>query len=437
MLLERVFFNVVAISLLIIIFFKIIKKNDTNYFGILLLQLVGIIICFCELNLEEDVSVLFDFTRYIFSIVIPGIVVFIEYKGINFSEIFSILKAHFYVKIGNNKKAKECLVALTNRYPNSYIGHKLLAEIYEKEGGMRKAIDEYVKAIDIKKNDHKSYFKIAKLLNDLDKKDEAVEMLQTLLKTQPDCRDATMLLGEMLCEQERFKEAASVYLDAAKYHTFDFELFYNLGIVYTRLNDFQQAKEMYERAAEINSLLYGAKYNLALIALIQKELDDAEKYFEECVYDEELEPFAYYNLAKIAVLKGDKAKAITFLNKAIELDPNLLNKANNDKSFESIKSYITVSVRMNDEPKKEKKKKSKLEKRAKTARIYLENTNELVDDIEANTNKQKVSDKVDFIINSERFRQEQDLENMQYEKEHMINNDEENKFKEKNETNNE
>jgi len=29
----------------------------------------------------------------------------------------------------------------------------MLANLYEKEGGMRKAIDEYVQVLDIKKND--------------------------------------------------------------------------------------------------------------------------------------------------------------------------------------------------------------------------------------------------------------------------------------------
>ena len=40
----------------------------------------------------------------------------------------------------------------------------------KKEGGMRKAIDEYVTAIDIKKNDYNSYYKISELLRDLGKK---------------------------------------------------------------------------------------------------------------------------------------------------------------------------------------------------------------------------------------------------------------------------
>ena len=40
------------------------------------------------------------------------------------------------------------------------MAHKMLAEIYEKEGGMRKAIDEYVIAVDLNKKDYDSYYKI-------------------------------------------------------------------------------------------------------------------------------------------------------------------------------------------------------------------------------------------------------------------------------------
>ena len=67
----------------------------------------------------------------------------------------------------------------------NYTGHKMLAEIYEKEGGIRKAIDEYVHILDIRKNDYNTYYKISMLLNDLGKKEEAIEMLQTILKTRP------------------------------------------------------------------------------------------------------------------------------------------------------------------------------------------------------------------------------------------------------------
>ena len=324
--LENTIFSLLAFSLFIIIFFKIIKKDDTNYIILLVLQSLGIAISFFEIRLGIEANLFFKIFKYILAIILPIIIVFLEWKDINFSEILSIALAKFLFLLGDKKSAKSILSKMVEKYPDSYYGHKLLAIIYEKEGGMRKAIDEYVTAIDIKKNDYNSYFKISELLRDLGKKSEAIEMLERLVRNKPDMYEASCLLGDLLCEQERFKEAANVYENALKFRPADFELYYNLGIVYTRLNDFQMAKDMYERAASINHKLWGAKYSLGQLALIEKEYNLAEQYFKESLYDKDLEAMSYYQLARIYARRGEKDKALEFLNKSIELDHRLLKK---------------------------------------------------------------------------------------------------------------
>ena len=420
---EQLLFNLLAVSLFIIIFFKIIRKNDGNYIFILVLQTIGIIVSFLEILNKINESILGGTIRYVFSIVIPLLIIFIEIRGINFSEILSVIAAKFFMLIGDTKTAKSILLKLVTKYPESYLGHKLLAECYEKEGGMRRAIDEYVTSVDINKKDYKSYFKIADLLRDLGKKDEAIQMLETLVKTKPDCYEASILLGELLCEQERFKEAANVYNEALRYKPADFDLYYNLGIVYTRLSDFQMAKEMYEKAAAINHRMYGANYNLGLIAFIQRDYDTAEKYFEKSLYGE-LEAMSYYQLAKIYVYKGEKDKAITFLNKAIELDPKLLQLANKEKTFKKIKEYITVSVKMDDTVKVAKadeleefeaRRSIILKQQEEIARKYLDDTLKLIEEMSENSSKQKVDEKVDYIFNKERRKKEKIQEDKELE----------------------
>ena len=87
--------------------------------------------------------------------------------------MYNMAKAKFFFMLGDTKKAKNALLSLLDKNQNSYSAHQMLAQIYEKEGGMRKAIDEYVQAIDLNKKDVDSYYKVADLLNQLDKKDEA------------------------------------------------------------------------------------------------------------------------------------------------------------------------------------------------------------------------------------------------------------------------
>ena len=183
------------------------------------------------------------------------------------------------------------------------------------------------------------------------------------------------------------------------------------------------AKEMYEKAAELNHKLFGAYYNLGQICFIERDFDMAEKYFEKCLYDEELEAMAYYGLAKVYVIKGMKEKAITFINKAIEINPSLLEKASKEKLFQAIKEYITVSVKMNESEPEEKviteddliEPEYTKEIEEKRAQAHLENTTNLVNEIKENTEKQKAEEVVTNIINKEKLRKmlEEEKDNLE------------------------
>lgn len=403
MLIEKFMFNILAFSLFTIIFSKLIRKNDTNYVVILVIEAIGIALNFLELLVGGIFeSIISKILMYIMSVILPGIVILVEYAGNNFSEIIANTEAKFLVLVGDNKAAKTVLLNLMEKYPDTYKGHILLAQIYEKEGGNRKAIDEYVRAVEANKRDYDSFYRIAELLKDLDRKDEAITMLESLLQNKPEYYKASTLLGDLLYEQERFKEAVTVYQDALRYNPADFELYYSLGMVYTRLNDFASAKECYEKAAEINHRLYNSKYNLGQIALIEKDLEAAEKYFAECLMSEELEAKAYYQLAKIYMIKGEKDKAILFANKAIEMDESYLKIISKENIFEPIKQYLTVKVKM------EEKEIKKQEPKDIEIQNYLEETLYLIKDMNDNEIKNRVNKHVDEIFQQEEMKRLQE-----------------------------
>ena len=218
MLIEKFIFNILAFSLFIIIFSKLIRKNDTNYVFILVLEAIGIGLNFLELLIGGPfTSGTSKVIMYLIAIILPTIVILYEYVGNNFSEILSILWARVLLLLGDRKAAKTALLNLINKYPDTYKGHLLLAKIYEKEGGTRKAIDEYVKAVDANKRDYDSYYRIAELLHELGRENDAITMLGNLLENKPEYYNATLLLGDLLCKENRFKEAVSVYQEALKY----------------------------------------------------------------------------------------------------------------------------------------------------------------------------------------------------------------------------
>ncbi len=351
MLVGKLLFNIIAFSLFVFIFFKLIRKNDTTYVAILVIEAIGILLNFIEIIFRLSTMWLYKCIMYIFAIILPILILILESTGINFSETIAIFEANIYKIIGNKKKQKGILIKLVNKYPESLLAHKMLAEAYEKEGGMRKAVDEYVKVIELNSKDYNTYYKISFLLKELDRNDESIIMLNNLLKVKSDHFEAMQLLGDVLCEEGRYKEALNAYSDMLKYYPNNYEAYYNMGMTYTLLTDFASAKIYYEKAAEINSLLYNAYYSLAQINLIYGDLNEAELYFQKSLLEKTTEAGAYYNLAKIAMIKGDKNKALQYVNIAIETDNRYSKIVEEESAFIPIK----VAIKFNDNEKKENK----------------------------------------------------------------------------------
>ena len=386
---EKILFNLIAFSLFTNVFIlKLIKKNDTTYLIVLVAEAIGIAINFISILFGIWNGILIRVIMYLLAIIIPILVIALEKKGINISDNLNILISKIYTSLNNTKKAKEYLINSVTKYPNSIKTHKLLAEIYEKEGGIRKAIDEYNKVIELDKNDYDTQYKVSYLLNDLKRKDEAVEILNNILNNKPEYLEATNLLGEILCEQQKYKEAVSVYASAIRYNPNNYELYYNLGLVYTMLNDFQSAKEYYDKAAQINHELHNGYYCLGKISLLYRDLEGAEEYFAKSLMGE-LEADAYYELAKIYMIKNERDKAITFINKAIELDGKYVEIVKNEPIFLIIKQYINLPINVLDETNKE----VELDAKEEAAINHLNNVYELTKSLSVNEIKRSFKEK--------------------------------------------
>ncbi len=410
MIVEQLIFTVITFAIFVYMFLRMIKNNDTTYVIILVLEAIGIALNFVEVLFNVKLNMLFLILKYVLAIILPLAIIILEKNGFLLNEFLAVTRANFYLMMGNDKKAKQALIDLVTKKPQNYKAHKMLAQIYENEGGMRKAIDEYVQAIDIDKKDYDSYYKIANLLNGLNKKDEASEMLFNLLNKKPEMLEATNLLGEILLEQEKYKEAVNVYQEALKYNPVNYDLNYNLGIAYTMLNDFQNAKTCYEKAAQINSLLYNAKYSLAQIALIYKDLEEAEKRFLEAIEDERLSADGYFELAKIYLLKGDKETAIKYINIAIdENSMKIVDKVKKDPIFIPIMAKISIPFNLEDTSKEQEKLKIE-ERRAKE---HLEEMCEITrnlsyNDINLLKKNRKSKEKIQEIIKEDNQKERQE-----------------------------
>ena len=69
---EKIIFNLLAFTLFTVVFMKMIKKNDTSYVYILILEFIGIAINFIELFISIKLNAFFETIMYLFSVFIPA-----------------------------------------------------------------------------------------------------------------------------------------------------------------------------------------------------------------------------------------------------------------------------------------------------------------------------------------------------------------------------
>ena len=358
---------IIAIAFFVINASKMIRDNSTNNLYLLIAQFIGVVIAFLELLITNNIKFVGYIFVILFSIIIPILSFFLEKKKLNLDEVIRL----FFVNYKRND-VKEQLLKIIDRYPDSYLAHKKLAEYYETNNENNKAEDEYIKVVQENENDYKTYCKLSEVLIKNGKQEEAIQTLKLVLHKKPSYIEASMLLGSTLYDDEKYKEAISVYYDAIKYHPGEYDIYYRLGMTFVRLSDFQNAKDCYKKAATLNSLKDVSELNLGQIDMIFKDYDGAEKYFFGIIDsdDNKISAYAYYNLAKIKIIRKDEDNATKFVNLAIELYPDIAKKVERDEDFLCILGNVKL--------KHYKEIKSNVKQEDEQIISYLENTFEKI-----------------------------------------------------------
>lgn len=111
---------------------------------------------------------------------------------------------------------------------------------------------------------------------------------------------------------------------------------------------------------------------------------EAEKYFMECLAKEDIEAGSYYYLAQINMLRGEKEKAINYINIAIELDSDIYKEIEGQVIFLPILRSIKAPS-LNDTL--NMKAVNKLNKKEKLTQKHLKDTYYLVNKLNNNDMK--------------------------------------------------
>ncbi len=156
-------------------------------------------------------------------------------------------------------------------------------------------------------------------------RDEAVNLLQDLVKDNPRDADARLLLGSLFVEAGKQSEAITQLAEAVKLRPRSAEAQNALGEAYSSFGDFKAAREPFERAVGIKPDFGVAQMNLGEALLDAGELDLSAKHLDRAITllgrsDDCAQ--AHYWRAKVYSARNDSAKAAEELQKAVAIRPD-------------------------------------------------------------------------------------------------------------------
>lgn len=165
-------------------------------------------------------------------------------------------------------------------------------------------------------------------LDDMDRTDEAVDVLVQMEKQHPDRLEVMITLGDILRHRERFEESAKAYGKALKLIGDDIQphhwnLLYSRAITLERLQRWEEAEPLFLKALELEPKQPFVLNYLGYSWIEQGlHLERAQKMIEEAVRQRPRDGYIVDSLGWVLYRLGEYDKAVPHLERAVELQPS-------------------------------------------------------------------------------------------------------------------
>lgn len=157
------------------------------------------------------------------------------------------------------------------------------------------------------------------------KSDEAIQILQEVVKSDSKNADARLLLGSLLAEKGDRAESIAQLNEAVQLRPKSAEAQNALGEAYNRFGDAKSARGPFEKAVALNPGFGTAQVNLGLILLQAGERASAAGHLDRAIqiFGRTTEAaYPHYLLAKIYTAQNKAPKALAELEQAVSLRPD-------------------------------------------------------------------------------------------------------------------
>jgi len=213
-----------------------------------------------------------------------------EKQDNNNTEVLTAM-AGYYTYTNDFEKAKNYCTRIINKLPQSPLGYKKQAQLYEAMGDTHlahfnfgiyheyrnepdEAIGEYLAVLRCKKDDFEAIKKLAMLHESLDELDSAVDYYHTLFAANIDIVETTKKIASLYIKLGEY-ELAQKYIDETLKNNKDTELLFLSGQCMFKLKDYEGALEAFSEYKETTKSLEHIDEVNKLISQIEQMKDNS------------------------------------------------------------------------------------------------------------------------------------------------------------------
>jgi tetratricopeptide (TPR) repeat protein len=226
-----------------------------------------------------------------------------------------------YLVSGNYTEALRYYKKAITQYPFNAATYSEIGTCYEKLKQYPKAIEAYKQAIKTEADYTVAIGALGGIYYLEGRYDDALGMYEKIIKIRPDAQTYRNI-GNLLDDMGRREEAVDAFKNAIKANPKDALAYNDLGSVYFKLNLVDDAIKAFEKAKEIDPNCAFAYNNLGSFYFNSGRYEKALELFEKAI---KLNPkfyLAYINLGLVHNKLRNYSEAVNAYKRAIELNPN-------------------------------------------------------------------------------------------------------------------
>ena len=221
--------------------------------------------------------------------------------------------------------------------PANFVVLKELAQTYAEAGQKEKAEKHFIEAIDKGEGDATTFYNLATVQLDLNKKVEALNNAKKCIGLDKSDPRFLYTYGLALEKNNNYEEAITSYAEAIAKNDKFVKARINLGRLYLETGNYDKAEDELSRAYNLEKQNYETNTNLGKLYGLKKDWEKSIFHYTESVKMQPRNVVAISNLALSYISAGDMIKAIEQYKRIISID-----KTSYDSYYEIGRLYISL-----------------------------------------------------------------------------------------------